>query len=542
MKAKSILVCITLLMVVALLAAACGPAAEPPTEAALAATAVPPTTAPAAPTDVPPAAEPSVLRIGVASEPRDLDPQNFSESTSHSILLHVHNTLYELNKELIPVPALAESYELSEDQLTWTFKLKSGINFQDGTPFTAEAVKAIVDKSIGPEPPTRASFMPAADLDSATAIDDYTVEIKTKRPIGPFLYMLSGPAWSINSPAAYEKYGEEATKNPVGTGAYQFVEWKPGEYLVLERNPDYWREEPFYDRLEYYFVPEDATRVALLESGDLDVITNVPPTELPRLEEDPDLDVEIVELNRILYIAINNLLPYLDDPRVRQAMNYAVDKQAIIDSIVGGLGEVANSPVPRLTFGHVPVGEYPYDPDKARSLLAEAGVPDDFEVDLWLPQGRYFQGEAVGQAVANYLREVGLNVNDEVIEYGTFNASIRLPPEESKAQMYMLGWAASSLDAEMALKSPLTTSDWAPNGANRGFYSNPKVDELIDDARATMDLEKRKGLYGEAEKLIWDDAPWIFTHFMKIPIAYRHGITGIHVWPVEPIDVREAKE
>lgn len=204
---------VVLLALIILLAVACAPQGQPATDASQPSAGEPST-------DASPAPGPKELHVGVQVEPRDLDPQNFSASVSHSIVLHVHNTLFELNKDLEPVPSLAESAEVSDDGLTWTIKLKEGIQFHDGTPFTADAVKAIVDKTLGDNPPIRSSFIGRNDLESATVIDDHTVEIKTKQPVGPFLYMLAGPAWAINSPAAYEKYGEDATKNPVGTGPY----------------------------------------------------------------------------------------------------------------------------------------------------------------------------------------------------------------------------------------------------------------------------------------------------------------------------------
>ena len=496
----------------------------------------------AQPAAAPGAGAPKVLRMGVSADPRDLDPQSFGESVSSSIILHIHNTLFELDKNFTPVPALAESAQVSADGLTWTIKLKKGIKFHDGTPFTAGAVKAVVDRTLSDKPPVRSAMIGRNDLASARVVDDYTAEIKTKKPLGPFLYMLAGPAWAINSPAAFKKYGDQATKHPVGTGPYRFVEWKPNEQIVLERNPDYWGPKPYYDQLIYRIIPEAGTRVALLETGEVDLAVNIPPTELPRLEQNAKLTAQAVKLNRIMYIGINCQLPYLSDKRVRQAFNYAVDKRAIIKGIVRGLGEEAVSPIPRLNGGFAEAGKYAYDPAKAKQLLAEAGVSRDFKVSLWIPQGRYFQGEAIGQAVANYLREVGINVGDQVLEYGTYNTVSRKPFGESQVQMYLLGWSSDNLDADIALTPVFHSSQWPPTGPNRGFYKNPQVDQLLDTARATTDAKRRNDLYAQAQKIIWDDAPWIFLLDMQNPIAYRKGITGLSMWPTEILDLRQAKE
>ena len=227
---------------------------------------------------------------------------------------------------------------------------------------------------------------------------------------------------------------------------------------------------------------------------------------------------------------------------MRQAFNYAVDKRAIIKGIVRGLGEEAVSPIPRLNGGFAEAGKYAYDPAKAKQLLAEAGVSRDFKVSLWIPQGRYFQGEAIGQAVANYLREVGINVGDQVLEYGTYNTVSRKPFGESQVQMYLLGWSSDNLDADIALTPVFHSSQWPPTGPNRGFYKNPQVDQFLDTARATTDAKRRNDLYAQAQKITWDDAPWIFLLDMQNPIAYRKGITGLSMWPTEILDLRQAKE
>ena len=532
MKMRSLLLVVSLMMV---LAVACAPKAQPTVQ---------PTAAPTAtavlPTPVPPTPVPKVLRVAVTTEGLNMDPQNYY--MSETVICHIHQGLFKLDKNLVPQPLLAESATVSDDGLTWTIKLKKGIIFHDGTPFTADAVKAIVDKTLGDEPPTRSSFIGRSELESAQVLDDYTVEIKTKNPVGSFLCTLSGPAWFINSPAAYEKYGEEAGNHPVGTGPYRLVEWVKDEQVILERNPDYWgTTQPYYDRLIFKVVGEDSTRVALLEAGEVDAIAQVPPSEIPRLEQDPNIVMDVANLNRILYIAINCQLPYLDDVRVRQAMNYAVDKQAIVASIVGGLGEEAISPVPRLTWGHAEVGRYSYDPAKAKQLLTEAGVPARLEVSIWVRQGRYFQGEEVAEAVANYLRDVGLKVTVDILEGGIFNESVRKPFGESEVVMYELGWVASNMDADLALTPLFHSSQWPPTGANRGFYENPKVDELLDLARITVDLEERKALYEAVQRVIWDEAPWIFLHYMKLPNAHRKGITGLFMWPTERWDLLEAR-
>jgi len=484
-----------------------------------------------------------VLTIAVPTEPVHLVPQNFSESVAHSIILHIHNGLLKFDENFNVIPDLAESVQVSEDGLTWTIKLKEGIKFHDGTPLTAEAIKFIVDMVTSDNPPIRSLYVGRPDLESARVINDYVVEIKTKRPIGPFRQMLACVAWYVNSPAAIEKYGwDEANKHPVGTGPYRFVEWKPGEYIMLERNPDYFGEQPYYDRLVWKFVPEAATRVAMLETGEVDVIVDVPALEVPRLQGNPDITVEPVELNRNMYIAINCQRPFLNDKRVRQALNYAVDKDAIINGILRGLGKKAHSPMCSPAWGYVPVGEYPYDPDKARQLLAEAGVPEGFRIKLWVPSGRYYQDKAVGEAVANFLREVGLDVDFQAFEWGTYLGMIRKPVEEARHDLYMLGWTSVTMDADLSLTGVLHSKQWPMIGTNRGYYKNAAVDALLDAGRRCVNEEDRKQIYAEAQKIIWEDAPWIFLHEQQQVIAYRKGIVGIYMEPTEALIAVNARQ
>jgi peptide/nickel transport system substrate-binding protein len=543
MQRKSVMLVLSLMLVLSTLLASCGAAATPESAAptiSTVSTPVPPTPVPA--TEVPPTAAPKVLTIAVPTEPTQIDPINFSESIAHSLILHTHNGLFKFDSDLNPVPDLAESAEVAADGVTWTIKLKQGIKFHDGTPFTADAVKYVVDWVLSDNPPIRAAYAGRNDLDSATVIDDYTVQIKTKKPLGAFLQMLASPAWYINSPAAYEKYGDQASLHPVGTGPYKFVEWNPGEDIVLERNTDYFGQQPYYDKLIWRFVLEPTTRVTLLETGEVDVVVNVPASEMSRLEDNANLVVEPVMLGRMIYIAIHCQRPYLDDVRVRQALNYAVDKEAIVKGILQGLGRVADSPIPSLTWGYSPVGEYPYDPDKARQLLADAGVPEDFTIKLWVPEGRYFQDKEVGEAVANYLGEVGLNVDFQVFEWGAYLSSIRKPIEEAEHDLYLLGWSSDTLDADHALSGVLDSAQWPLAGANRGFYKNETVDAMLEEARTSVDPAQRMAMYADISKMIWDDAPWIFLHEMETVIAYRKGITGIWMQPAEPLDLTGARE
>src|SRR5690606_33333178 len=283
----------------------------------------------------------------------------------------------------------------------------------------------------------------------------------------------------------------------------------------------------------FQIVPEATTRESLLLAGQVDMIILPPASDIPALDANPAVEVVFGPSNRTIFIVINTTKPGLDDPRVRQALNYAVDKQAIVDGILFGAADVMDAPMAESLFGYAPQGTYEYDPERARELLAEAGIePGDLTVDFMAPTGRYVQDFPAAQAIANYLSEVGVTANVRTMDWPTYVGTMVQPVEQNETQLHLLGWAPAFMDASQQMLQ-FQTSQHPPAGLATSFYSNPEVDDLIAQANSATNPEQRADLYAQAEEIIWQDAPWIFLWVQRFPMVHSADVTNITGLPNE---------
>lgn len=488
------------------------------------------------------AGEEKVLRIGIGIDADTLFPASQTTTTISNIVKFFAEPLFTINEEGKIVPLLAENYSVSDDGLTYTVRLKRGIRFQDGTPLNATAVKFTFEKILDPNivVPQRGYYKV---IESVEVIDEYTVEFRLKYPYAPFLGLLASEAAAIISPTAFNKLGDKVFTEPrgLGTGPFQFQEWVRGERIVLVRNENYWGQKPYFDKIIFYIIPDAQTREAKLLSGELDLIMQPPATDIQRLENTPGIKVLKGLSTRAMYIGINTLKGPLADKRVRQALNYAIDKEALVENVLFGLGKVMDSPLPDYVIGHEKLGPYPYDPDKARQLLAEAGYPNGFHVKLYTPVGRYLFDKELAQAIAQYLRQVGIDAEVvPVADWPTYVQMILAPANESQLELFLLGWAPTVPDPHFYLYPRFHSSQWPPNGFNDFFYSNPEVDRLLDEGVKTLDPQLRQEIYANASRLIWEDAPNIFLHLQYLVIAQTDRLEGVKLLPNEMFDVAHA--
>ncbi|MGM0421303.1 MAG: glutathione ABC transporter substrate-binding protein [Bacillota bacterium] len=477
------------------------------------------------------------LRIAIGADPESLDPVLASSSPAAMVMVHMMETLFEMTPDGEIVPLLAEDYDVSEDGLTYTLYLREGVEFHDGEPFNAEAVKFNLDRLIEDE--AVFSFL-INKITEIEVIDEYTISLSTEEPFAPILAHLSHDFISIISPAAVEKYGDDVGSNPVGTGKFKFEGWSRGESIIMSRNDDYWGEPAYLDTVRILVVPEESTRVVMLETGEAHAIMNVPPRDVSRLEDNEELAVKNVPSLRTLYVGLHYQKEPFDDVKVRRAVNYAVDTEAIVEQVLDGAGRPSDAPISPAIFGYAEQDMYEYDPDLARELLAEAGYPDGFEVDFYYPVGRYPQDQTIAQAVQSQLADVGITANMTTMEWATYLEVINAPPDESPHDMYLLGWGTVTGDADYGLYALLHSDEWAPNGSNRSFYGNPEVDTLLEEARTETNTEEREELYAEAISLIWDDAPWLFLHSIAQINGVRNEVEGLVHHPRESILAHEA--
>ncbi len=474
----------------------------------------------------------ATFRIAVGIDPDTLDPVQNTTTTVANMVDYVVEALTTIDQSGKILPLLAESWSVSADGVGYTFKLRTGVTFHDGALFDAKAVKWNFDRLIDPEVrvPLRASY-PIARTD---VIDSHTVRVTLKHPSAPFVGALSWVTSGILSPRSLDRQGN-AYKNyahVVGTGPYLFKERKKSESITVSKNPSYWGAKPYYDTVVFRIVPEAATRESLLLAGQADLIVLPPVADLPALQRNPSVKVLLAPSDRTVFVAINNGNPMFKDKRIRQALNHAVDKRAIIDNVLFGSGDVMDAPMASSLFGYCPVGQYEYKPARARELLAAAGVKPGTRVTLHHPTGRYVQDKEAAQAIAGYLRDVGLEPELVTMDWPSYVSTISAPPDKNVTLLHYLGWAPAFLDSAQQMLQ-FTSTYAPPNGMATSFYARAEVDKILGAAERDGDPQTRRDLYCKAAKIVWDDAPWIFLWVQRFPIIYSAKVTNVGSLPNE---------
>lgn len=444
----------------------------------------------------------------------------------------IYETLVILNEKSEIEPLLAESWEPSDDNLTWTFNLRKDVKFHDGTPFNAEAVKKSLDRLLDPENslPRRSNV---TAVESVSVVDEFVVAIKTKEPFGPLLNHLALDSTSIISPAALDQHGKEIGWNPVGTGAFKYESHVAEQSVTLAKNADYWGEKAYLDKIVIKSVAEDSTRLTMLEAGEADVIVNVPGFEVERLKSSKDVSVRIDPSTRVSHLGINTTKAPFDNPKVRQALNHAVDRQTLVNGILRNIGMEAKSIVAPHTWGYDDSFGYAFDPEKAKSLLAEAGYPNGFKATLWTPQGRYYMDKETSVAVQAQLKAVGVDVEIQTIDWATYLKVLRDPQETNTAELYLLGWESGSADIGYVMDMIFHSSQLPPSGWNTMFYVSEEADALIDQGRAELDPEKRKQIFSDLQKRVMEDAPWVPLYVYENVSGVRNNVHGMKVLATE---------
>jgi peptide/nickel transport system substrate-binding protein len=489
------------------------------------------------------------LVVGLVAEPVNLDPAQVTDLNSNRVGRRIAETLVTFPDESTQiVPGLAESWAVSKDGLRYTFKLRKGVSFHDGTPLDAEAVKFSIDRQINPEHPfNKLGKYPFANfffgnIKAVEVVDPLTAEFVLKEPRASFLAVLTAGAASIVSPTAVRKYGQDYALTPVGTGPFKYASWERGQRVVLEKNPSYWRFPLKLDRVIYRPIVEDQARLTELLTGALDLIVGTPPDYVGQLEANPKVTLLKQVGAHVWYLGINNQKKPFDDKRVRQALNYAVNKDAIVRDVLKGTGSLSVGPVLPKTWGaDGGLKPYPYDPERARKLLADAGYPGGFTTTLWVPEsGSGMQSPvAMSTVIQSNLKAVGVNVSMQTMEWGAYLAKLRSKEQE----LFALSWMAGNEDPDMVMYPLLHSSQWTPNGPNRALYKNEKFDEILHQARLTTDEKKRADLYRQAQRILVDDAPWIFVDHEIQTAAHAKRVQGFKLHPsfdlrVETISLR----
>lgn len=464
-------------------------------------------TAPAAPSSAPQQAEEAVsdapveISIALNGEPNTLDPVFAAGRLSQAFLSNIYDSLTSHTAEGALEPALAVSWEAIGDS-TWQFKLREGVTFHNGEVFNAASVKASIDRIFDP---ANASPMIGriGEITDVEIVDDYTINITTESPDVLLPVRLSELYGSI-VPANYvaEVGADGFAAAPVGTGPFKFVEWTKNEKLVLEANQDYWRGAPQVDRLTIYPITEDAARMAALQTGEIDIVSNVPPFQIEELRSG-GLTVETVPSTRFFFLVMRTDMPPFDDVRVRQALNHAINVPALIEAVQFGFGHEIPTVVLPQAFGFDPsVEPYPYDLEKARALLAEAGYADGISIGFEAFTGSVVDHTKVAEAIAGQLAEAGINTELTISENGVFNER-RLANNTDELFIYSFGdWA---LDADNSFYLML-------QGRSGYYYVNEEVSAKYETARGTFDSAARETLLKELQQTFKEEAPYGFLY------------------------------
>lgn len=482
-----------------------------------------------------------VLTVAVTMEPSTLDLIVSTADSNSMVSNNLGETLVKWDKAYkIIEPCLFESWEVSPDDLTWTFHLRRGVKFHCGEIFNSTSFMVFLEKYFGTMDPqfrgsqAAASFKPL-NYTNWKVIDDYTVQLNLEKVIAPLFNLLAYPLFAFQCPYHIKELGAEFGHNFCGTNKFKLVEWVAGERIVLEKFEDYWGEPAKMDKIVWVFYPEASTRIAALIRGDVDVVGGVPFYEVNRLE-DLGLNIEGKLTGALYTLYINLDKPPLDDLRVRKALMYAIDRQAIIDSIYGGNAMAAETMAPFGVWGYARVGTYELNLTKAKEFLAEAGYPEGFERPfiLWMGEGRYeLQKEAL-ETIQSQWKKIGVDVQIEVYEGGTFwsrmVATVGLSPDErSKLFDFCSGTVSSSqMDISQHFESQLCSGRYA----NMAGYNNSRVDELVVMGRNIMDKDERFEIFREAQEIAFDELPWIPLWNLVYFAGTSRDVEGLIVDPL----------
>lgn len=476
-----------------------------------------------------------------AADAVSLDPARVTDSESENVSQSILETLIAFEEgETTIQPLLATEWEEADDGLTYTLSLREGVTFHDGTDFNADAVVYNFERWMNAENaeqfPMYASVFGGFvgdelhEIESVTALDEHTVEFKLNFAQPTFLKDLALTPFSISSPEAVEQYGEDYGDNPVGTGPFVFNEWQRNDRVVLDRYEDYWLEDyPKLEQVIFRTIPDNSARMNALLSGEADMIDGLDPENLDQIVEDDNFQVLQRPPLNIGYLGLTVTREPFDDPLVRQALNHAVDKEAMIDAFFAGQAEPAVNPIPPTIEGYnEDIEPYEYNPERARELLAEAGLSDGFEMELWaMPVSRPYMPNA--NRVAEYLQssfaEIGVTAEIVSYEWATYLEQVTA----GEADSFLLGWTGTNGDADDFIYS-LWHGDNI-GSLNSTQYDNPELNAILEEARTITDQDRRNELYREAQVIMHEDPPIIPLVHTTPVLAARADVTGFDPHP-----------
>ncbi|HEY6103939.1 MAG TPA: ABC transporter substrate-binding protein [bacterium] len=480
------------------------------------------------------------LVFGQAQDTVSLDPNDIEDGFSVNNTSNMFDTLVRFMPTSTQVePSLATSWTASADGLTWTFKLRQGVKFHDGTPFDAEAVVFTYQRQIDDKHPYHPATAPYAsftyqNVKSVEAVDASTVRFTMTAPFAPFLTNMAMFSTGIVSPTAVKKYGKDFFKHPVGTGAFKFVEWVQKDHITMEANKDYWAGRPCVDRLIIRGIPDNTVRLLEMEKGSIQMMDQVNPPDYDRIRKNSSLVLYTGPGLNTGYIAINTKKEPFNDVRVRRAVNMAVNKAALNRAFYGGVAQPAKNPIPPTIWSYDDtVKPYAYDPEAAKKLLAEAGYPNGITTELWWPnRARPYltQPQKIAEAIQAQLAKGGIRAKLVTYEWGTYLAKLK----NLEQPMAIIGWIGDNGDPDNFLYVLLDKDNAVVGKAqNYAAYTSDAVHTLLIKGQQVNSQAQRAAYYKQAQEIIARDAPWVpLVHAARVG-AYRKEVQNFTLHPLQ---------
>lgn len=480
--------------------------------------------------------------VAVADTFISMDPHDTNDTLSYSAQKTMMQGLVGFDKEMNVVPVLAKSFEANEEATEFTFKLREGIKFHDGTDFNAEAVKANVDRLADPENRLKRHSL-FAIVDHTEVVDEYTAKVVLKEPFGAMINNFAHPAAMMHSPKALEEFGKEVSRNPVGTGPFVFEEWVSGSHLKMVKNENYWKPGyPKVDSVTFKPVKENGSRIAMLQTKEADFIYPVPAEQIEAINGKDGVIIETKPSIIVRYLAMNTNKEPFNNVKVRQAINYAINKEAFAKVVYGGYMEEMDSIIaPNTQFYSKQENTYDFNLEKAKELMKEAGYENGFETEIWSNNS---SGTIKGmEFLQQQLAQIGIKANLVPMESGTRLERIWTVenPDDAELQMYYGGWSPSTGDADWGIRPLFAGESFPPNSYNTAYYNNEEANKWIKKGIATADNEERKEAYEKVQEIIWNDAPWAFLGVNLTMGGRQEYLEGVYLLPDGSLSVEEAE-
>lgn len=467
------------------------------------------------------------LVVSLSSDPTSLFMPRAADRTAANTAWSLYDSLVFVNDEGEIIPALAESWEISEDDRSYTFTLREGVVFHNGEPFTAESVVATWETGRDPSNDYARVY---EEVESVETDGDFVVTMTTTEPDPLFLRRLASN-WAMVPPAYIREVGLDAFASaPVGTGPFRFVQRVSGDRVAMEANPDYWQDGlPRVARLTYRVIPDASTRLAAIQTGEIDIANRLSADEAGLLAGRPGVNVITYPNDRVYYVGFKNVGRGVgaptEDRRVRLALNHAVDREGIIRAIFSGEASLVTGLVVPTNLGYNEELEpYPYDLERARALLAEAGYPDGFSISMGCPADGYVNINEVCLAIQRSLAQVGVEVS---VEFRTTNAFWSEPRYGAVGEMYVDSWSSEVGEALPRLLGALLPESYY------NTWEDERLIALTNDIARTVDTEARAELYRELQRVMHEDPPFIYLYQPNIFEAVRERVEGYNPRPAE---------